>query len=720
MLSTATRSTVIALAACAVVSAQAVHGDTSSGSLEEVVVTATKRALPIGEAAMSLSVITAQQLEAAAVAGIEDYWRLSPSVSFSDQGLTQSIAIRGLGNDVNSNVEPLAALYLGDIPITSPDGLFTYSPDFYLADVNRIEVLRGPQGTLFGASAMGGAIRILLADPDPESPARSIGGSFGSLAHGGEASEIDVMVNQPLSESTAVRMVAYYRNRDGYIDDVFQGRADINDREDMGVRFSLSAMLGDNLSILARILHQETEGGGFNYVMETGIPLLGVTTPGDYDTARLVNEFRDEESTVTSLRLEYEFAQATLTSVSAYLDFDVGLQFDVSNLVEFANPGRSPVQYNQKAFTQELRLAGTSGSMDWLVGAYYLDQEVPRTDQILSPGLAAVFPFLPPDFPELVFDVRQDSDRREYAAFADLSWHLTDRLSLNAGARWYDITKRSTTLTTALLQGVVNSQTEQAYDETGVTPKLGISWTLSRGMLYASAAQGFRAGGGNAPFTVAVCGAPESYDSDELWTYEVGYRGEFGNGRVQLNAAAYTTNWDGAQQKVDLPDCSNIFIDNVGEVRSTGFEFETTALLKAYWELRATIGLNNSELAEDSSLAPKGTDIPLIPELTATLSSNWTFPIGDRYEARLSAEAQHTGASNSNLIPEFSESQSAYTLVHLRLGVRHDNWSLTLFANNVFDEQGVFASRPPSPLGAGGGFITTAPRSVGVRARYAF
>ncbi|MDX1571098.1 MAG: TonB-dependent receptor, partial [Xanthomonadales bacterium] len=578
----------------------------------------------------------------------------------------------------------------------------------------------GPQGTLFGASAMGGAIRAVTNQPDPSGASHWLDVRYADIAHGGESIQVSAMLNQPVGDDSAVRLVAYRLDEDGFIDDILLDENDVNDETTQGLRLSLAGTVGDNLELTGQINYQDRDGGARNVVMTTGIPLLGVFTSGRYQVARRVRDQRDERALVASLAADYQADYGTWTSVTSWSEFDVDLVLDVSNLVEFAVAGRGPGRYTQEVFTQEIRLASPSDSrIGWLAGLFYMDQEVPRLDQIIAPDLPQILP-LPPDFPDVIFDVRERSERRDIGLFGEVSWSLSARWTATVGARYYDIEKQTNALTTALLRGVVDQQTRLAYSESGVTPKLVLDGDFGATNIYATAAKGFRAGGANAPFAVTICNAPQSYESDDLWSYEIGSKSRWLDDRLSFNAAIYHIDWSDAQQKVRLPDCNNIFIANVGEVTSQGLELEARMLLGERWDIHAAVGYTDSEIAEDSVVAPEGTDIPLIPERSAALGASYRFPLGGRFEGVVRGDLSYTGHSSSNLLPALSVEQPSYTLFNLRFGIESDRWSGALFAENVFDEQARYATGLPTPGGAGGGFSTNVPRRIGIRVRYRF
>ena len=221
-------------------------------ALDEIVVTATRRETPLQETALSVAALTGDYLDEAGLRDFDDYWRQVPSLAIAESGPfgTQAV-IRGMSANFGAvSDEPLSALYFDETPLTNPAGYFTAPPDVYLVDMERVEVLRGPQGTLFGASSMGGAIRYISNKPDLTSSQFSVDSGFSTTDHGGNNTELSGVFNHVLvPESSALRLVAYYRDDAGFIDDIGLQRRDINWRETQGLRLSATSVINDRLSI---------------------------------------------------------------------------------------------------------------------------------------------------------------------------------------------------------------------------------------------------------------------------------------------------------------------------------------------------------------------------------------------------------------------------------------------------------------------------------------
>jgi len=686
--------------------------------LEEIVVTATKRESRLLNTALSVGVLTGEELAALGAANLHDYWRLIPSLVVTDQAFGgDRITIRGLGEEPNGIAESMSAVYFDETPVNQADGLFTMSPGFELVDIDRVEVLRGPQGTLFGASAMGGAVRIISNAPDTQGSYGFVEGGVSSTSHGGINYETNAVWNLPLGDNSAARVVGYYRDNDGWIDDIGLNRNNVNSADVGGGRLSLLWGVSESLDITTRLQYQRRDTDGFNFVDPVGKPELGIPVTGDYQFVGLEPQFRNEEVTLFSVTSEYDGNWADWISITSWTNYDASLQIDLAEEARYLFLGAyapivSTVEYEQEAFAQELRLVSEPGRhIEWLGGVFYLDQDVPRLDQFVWEDN--------PVFPDDVFSTTVTKDRRrDWGVFGEISWPFTERLKGTLGIRWYDVEKDSRSVLNGPATGFQDVAITLNYDEDGLTPKASLAWDLrDTTMLYALVSRGYRAGGGNTPLAVNDCGAPAAFESDDLWNYEMGLKSLSSDGRMSLNLSVYTIDWSDAQTEVDIPDCPNIFVVNAGETSSDGIELEWAFLITRNWELRVAAGYNDSEVISPvpGSGIPAGAKIPLVPDITAAVSTTHNFPMFGQPGGFLRADWQYTGESYTSLFPVFNTKQEAYSLFSLRLGFETGPWATILFADNIFDEEASLLC-----CRFDGAFVTNRPRTIGVRARYDF
>jgi outer membrane receptor protein involved in Fe transport len=722
-------------------------GQTSAGEasdiIEEIIVTATRRESALQDTALSVAVLAENDLEDAHLRDFEDYWRMIPSMAVTDSGpFGTRVTLRGLsGNASARSDEALTAVYLDDTPLTPPEGFFTSPPDIYLVDIDRVEVLRGPQGTLFGASSMGGAVRTISKLPELSRVTHAYSGGMSSTHSGGLNYEIDATWNLPIiDERSAIRLAAYYRELDGYVDDIGLGQSNVNSRETAGFRLSARSRIGDNGSVTARVQYQNVDMGSFNEVDPNGKPEIGLPTTDNYQLALLVDESRKDTFLLYSLELELASALAEWTSITSYIENDADYIVDISDEMNTYFGGYLPASiagfYDQQAFTQEFRVASSDdGPLDWLLGLFYLDQEVPRFDIAPAPGFNDI-PFCVtfdppppanapaptcsglPDGEEVLMFEPITATRKDYGVFGELGYRFHDHWEAAVGARWYQIEKTLFGTSSGFFVDGFDVPTDVASDEDGVNAKGSLKFHASDElMIYALASQGFRPGGANDPSLQGICtDAPPQYDSDSLWNYELGAKTRWVDNRVSLNATLYHMDWSDAQIVVASPVCAQTYVDNVGQATSEGIELELAALLGNGWDIAIGAGFTDAKLDEalpNANIdAPAGTELPNVPGMTASLAATRNFRVFD-LPGHVRVDAHYTGSSYSDIDRAIRVKKPAYTLVDLALGIETDRWRTEIFVDNLLDEQAMlFCCRLNSE------FVTNRPRTIGIRATY--
>jgi outer membrane receptor protein involved in Fe transport len=721
--------------------AETVASDSPMEIIEEIVVTATRRETRLQETAASVGVMSAQELEATLALSFEDYWRRIPSMAVTDLGLfgTQT-AIRGLSGGAGAlQGEPLTATYLNDTPLTQSDGYFRTTPDLYLVDMERIEVLRGPQGALFGASSMGGAIRNITKAPNEHQSEQRIEGTVSNTEHGGTNYILNAIFNQPLvKDRSAVRLAAFYQDMEGWVDDIGLDRENVNWNRVKGFRLSANTRFGDRVFVTGNIHYQDLEAGSYDEVDPNGKPEIGLATEGDYELALLVPESRADDLVVYSLDIDYAADRADWTSVTSYFESDSAYAIDIADEMNLYAGAYTTAtiagEFTHEAFSQEFRVASTEESrLGWLAGFFYLDKEVSGFERDPAPGFnnhpacVGVDPLPDAPYPtctgypdgEEVMLVEQYTDTREdYGLFGDLSYEFGERWSASIGARWYQIEKGRDSLASGMWAGGFGVTDSWRSKEDGVTGKASISYRFSDDvMTYALASQGFRPGGATGASIVELCPeAPESYESDTLWNYELGMRASWLNDRLKVNGTVYHIDWSDAQVNVFSEDCLFYYTENSGEATSDGIELEVAALITPNWDLLLTAGYTDAVLQQaldDPAVdAPAGTELANVPDMTASLATTYTFPVLGN-NGFLRADIQYTGNSYNWVDLNVRQRLPSYTLVNFRIGIDTGRWRTELFAENLFDEQAVLAQTRIN-----GEYSTNRPRTVGLRATF--
>jgi len=749
-------------------------GGSPQPSGEEIVVTARKSNERIQDVPISVTALSADALRDRGATDLQDVLRNIPGLSNSgaERGLSR-YAIRGLYTAASS---PTVGIYLDDISLVTISTTFSGALDPVFFDMERIEVLKGPQGTLYGGSAMGGAIKYVSARPDLD--AFGFDGAIGAAttAHGAPSYTGEAVVNVPIvTGKLALRGGVYYRRDGGYVDalpgDVqtinrsstpqplytplrrpslsTRNDKDINFADTWAARASLEWQPDESWSIRPQIFHQDYEQADNSHFF------LGRTG--------LSSSFRIEQpsadtATVYSLSVEKDLGGVQVTSLTSQFDRHFTFVRDYSYFVSslFGQvPSLAPLEplvyplvgYNlsdsrTSTFSQEVRLASANpdARFKWLIGGYYADQDDRLVQSLEEPGT------------ELIFGTQQlffgdtFTNTKQYALFGEASFGLFDGLELTAGVRLFEIRQTVAAVNDGPLFGPRAEITGRKSKESGVNPKVGLSYKLTPdNLLYASAAKGFRPGGPNRyPINPVTCGAalaevglneaPDAFQSDSLWTYEVGTKNMFGAGRATVNGAAYLTKWNDIQQQVGL-SCGFGFNTNVGKAEVKGFELEGRFELVPGLEVGGTATYTDTEITEAAlgTGITKGDAIPLIPKWAATAYAGFSAELGNGWDMNLRGEYQYQGRAFYDppaaitvtypggvpgpAIPNPGRYQESFDVVNLSAGLGKDGTSIRLYANNLLNE------RPLLDVDYYTGSDrarTIRPRTIGVELRQSF
>ena len=596
-------------------------------------------------------------------------------------------------------------LYLNDVPIQGTSQL----PDLNLYDLDQIEVLKGPQGTLYGEGAMGGAIRMTLARPDPsEFSAR--GEIIRSLTKGGGFNNAArAAVNIPLAqETTALRIVGTYRDDDGFVDNVARDEEDANSSSAYSVRALLSSSLGERVDIELLAMLSEAEEDEFPNV-DSGL--------GDLELDSSEPRFYDGEFSLYGLTVGVDLGFAELTSVTSQTELNrefldrlvlAGRFFSA-----FGPITGDPFYTNteMESFAQELRLVSAGDKQfDWILGAFYRDKDqvavggattMPGEHLVLNQTLGAIgFPLLPDSlFVEGAGDIgfRLVTDRYEqYAVYAEGDLAIADRWNLTLGARWFDeeVTLEDELVFTSFL--AVASSPYRVVEESSsdVLLKGRLSYRAQDDLLfYFTVAEGFRSGGINLQSVLGV--GDLLFESDSLLSYELGAKTSWYDGRLVLNGSVYFQDWADIQSNgTDISPLTGSpvnFIGNAGDAEVLGVEAQLNARPSDALTIGLTFGYADSELTSAIADAVVGSDLPNVPEFTLSASLDYAFRfpgLGDGF-ARL--DIQYTGDQFTR-IQRITDATGfpvdSYIVGQFRIGVRNEGgWGADLFVDNIWDER---------------------------------
>ncbi|MBB3694811.1 TonB-dependent receptor [Sphingomonas sp. BK580] len=740
------------------------------GNGDEVLVTAQKREQDVRDVPASVSILSGGILR---LLNATDFSRVAdtvPGLAFATTGPGNSqYIIRGIGG-VGFVQSPTTGVYLDETPLQTRALRGFSQPDPQLFDVARVEVLRGPQGVLFGSSSMGGLVRIVTNRPDASAAAGQATASVSSVRDGGTSSDAKGMLNLPLvADTLALRVSGSVVRQGGWIDDLRPTTGNLTEnrgtdrvREDVNwtrtgtIRGALRWTPSPDLAITPSLVWQSAFSNADRPHSDATFGRRARVR------ARYADTFARDRFVIGSLLIETHvdaLGGADLTASSSYMDRRSRLSFDVtafdSPLVEEivgAGPGGRlfPTPLRDRGattqFTQEIRLVSVgTGPLQYVVGGVYrdLDQRSGRRITVSDLfGIVAPAP-LGASTPPVIQDTAVHFGESELAGFAELTYAVTSTLKVAAGARLFGYRQREASRRYGLggPAGV-----DLAYDyaernrETGVTPRFSVSYAPGdSATVYASFAQGFRTGGVNAPITDDICSpaerraagipdVPPPYGSDRTDNLELGAKTRFLGGRLRVDGAAFAIDWKDYQQAFQgacgVNNATTIsFTVNAGRVRSRGGELEVTATPLAGLELHAGGSFTDATYrnAVPNLLLAAGSRVLDVPRWAWNARGSYDFAVTGALRGTLFAAARHVGGSNSGFGEGEVLPRPAYTLVDATAGVRTGNGiGVDLFVTNLFDAIPVFGQEFTTSPGnttatSYFSYLVGPPRTVGLR-----
>jgi outer membrane receptor protein involved in Fe transport len=721
--------------------------------LGEVFVTAQKRVEALSKIPMSVSVVSGDVLERQQADNFQDLVSLVPglSINTNTRGVTR-ITLRGINT---GGVASTVGVYANDVPFGSSSGLANgaiLSGDFDTFDLERVEVLRGPQGTLYGASSLGGVIKYVANAPSLAGFEGRVQASAEDVSGGDIGYSAAAVLNAPLSDTSAIRVSGFYRMDDGFIDSIgnnpipsLQNPAvnivdgsrveeNLNGLDSYGGRVSALFQPSDAFSLNLTALFQNIESDSSDAFEADPVsyqPLYGGLVASRYHP-----EFTDIEYRIYSAAMDWDFGAATLQSVTSWGEFkqdfqrDISLRFSLAQLLTFlfsdpvtAQPPLSAIQHQITAtdkFTQEFRLLSAQDqAFEWLIGAYYTEEDSGIDPQAIFAVNAGT------ETPVTGFPVLADgqllSTYEEMALFANATWHVTERFDLSFGARISENDQKASQVLTGILVGGTTVFDDVSSSESPFTysfsPRFEFSDNTS---VYARIATGYRPGGPNVLPPTAPPGTPGSYDSDELTNYELGIKTQSESGVLSLDAALFYLDWEDIQL---LAVVNNVGLNaNGGTAVSKGLEFTATASLASGLRLALNGAYTDAYLTQDTHPVIGGLDgdpLSWVPEWSLALTTDYEWSaFGDAtaYVGGKIAFTDDRPADFSNRDGNGSiRVADSYTTLDLRAGVDLGEWYVELFGKNVTDERGINDILAPGayPNGAVGiGVIR--PRTIGL------
>jgi len=705
----------------------------ASGTLlEEIIVTATKREVSVRDISGSVSAVSGAQLEAIGAQSYADYIARTPGVTFNQfQPGTSHVVIRGVAtNSGNVQGQGTTGYYINEVPLTEP-GWTIVIPDIDAFDVDHVEILRGPQGSLFGSASMGGAVNYVARKADASAYDAAIETTLSKTRNAEVGGAIKGMVNIPLvQDKLALRAVATYRNDPGYLDNVGIGQTGSSDITIGGGRLSLVWTPTDATEVSWLSLYQKTEADDAPYRNPTF---------GDLARSTAFAEANETDVTLHSLRLDHDFGFATLTAIGAYQEKSQDFAFDYTPYRGLYNADlglnlTSPLFIESGGESTgeslEVRLASnTEGRFEWLIGAMYFESEKNLYEQLGADGAAAAFdasPLFGPGTGAVIApDGRifnaffTDLKAKEMAVFGEASFNFTPELKLTAGGRLFKTETDSTSSQVGFstFPGGLNVSPTDSNEQDGFSPKVSLTYTPNEDlMVYGLYSEGFRFGTPNTQ-GLSAFPVPAGSESDSLKNYEIGVRSNLAGGKLLLDATAFYVDWSDIQLRLLTPDDFN-YAANGGAATIKGLETSITFSPTPQLDLQSSVTYMEARLDEPLFIlwygtAPAGSQLPGSSDWSVSNTASYRFEAA--YDPTLTLAHRYVSSGISDLnsaVPGITpNTQGDYNVIDLRLRATIGPTSVTLFGSNLGDERGVTRTLPEAN-GLSQGLIR--PRTVGV------
>jgi len=723
-------------------------------TLEGITVTAAKREQDIQKVPISMTALTGEQLERQGVTSLVDLARIAPSLTVASSGPGENnLIIRGISSSAGSAAT--VGYYLDDVPIAASSNAALLSTrgviDPSVFDIERVEVLRGPQGTIYGSSSMGGTVKYVTNQPDLDFVEARIKTDVSGTYHGGPNANVNGVLNVPLIKDTvALRVSAYYRDDDGYIDrypisptNYLEADPDgkkkdnVNTYKTYGTRVAMLIKPNDTLTITPSFIYQYSKlGSPFTY------DKIPATLENPYQV-RDVNEANVQKSTISNIAIHKQFNAFELMSSTSYFTRDVNLRDDSSKVINyfFGLPTVYPTtmygSYKNKELTEEVRATSKfDGPVQAILGAFYHDVNAPLESSIPYPaGFNQTFnnPF--PTYSTIYAGTR-NATLDEYAVFGEVSWNITDKLKASAGIRAFEFKQGFSQGGDGQLNGGPSFVHSSSKDY-GNTPKFTLQYQISpENMVYATASQGYRPGGPNNPAPAALCGSEvaglglsqsqlNKYNPDTLWNYELGFKSAWLDRRLLIDASVYHIDWNHVQQQIVL-GCGYNITANFGSAVSQGAELEMKFLPINAVTLSAGFSYNDAHLKNDvpGTSAKDGDRLVNVPRFTGSLAAEYRHRVNVQYDGFMRADLSYVG--NSNFLYDRDSPfyrRGGFATTNVRMGVEGLNgFDISLYATNLFDKRG----ETDLPVAISADLPTTRrvalnqPRTIGVTLQYQY
>ena len=725
------------------------------GAVEEVVVTAEKRESTVQKTPISITAISGVDLQAQGVSDLLSVAQQVPGLSFKTSGPGQTeFEMRGLTS--TGGESPTVGFYLDESALTPPamaqNGKVVIDPNLF--DLNRVEILRGPQGTLYGAGSMGGTIKLVTNAPDSKQVAANVQGIGSGTDGGGFNHTENAMLNLPLAQDlAALRLVVTNKHVAGWIDRTVlnpfplevnastqrgnvaaapvQKRVTESNTENLkGGRATLLVTPVDNLSITAGVLYQRINQSG---------PSTIDVPPGNevhYQPFDLAEPFKDTFN-LQDLNVRYDFdgfqvvsatsswtrQQNQTQDISEAMQYYIGgflgppADFPFSSAAGGLGAGTISEDDYTRQISEELRIASTGGGpFQWLVGGYYSTFHATSHVYSFYDGFTALFGT------NNLADNHRQLDVDQYALFGEASYQLPSSLKATVGARYYNFHSNSATSVSGVSANGTSDTLFGVAQNSGVSPKVNLAYIPTDNLtVYGTISKGFRPGGPNSPIPPPCTPAPKQFGPDSVWSYELGEKLKMLDARVSINGDVYYEDWSNIQQQV-APGCGYKYTTNAGKAKVYGAELEAAVVLIPGLVFSQSVGYThatNSTTVSQAGVA-SGDRLLDVPKVTANSTLTYRYPLAGTMN--LIARVNNSYIDSIQDITFTRNTLPSYDLLDTRFGVETDRWSAIVFVDNLTNKKALLSDT--GALSANISILnrvaTNQPRTIGADLTYKF
>lgn len=708
-------------------------------ALEEVLVTATYREESMQDVGLSMSALSAKSIERQGIVNFKDIALRTPGLNFSDRGPNKNnVSIRGLSNLITDTAfqrnNPLVGMFWDDVSVITS---FSTQRSFNIYDIERVEVVRGPQGTLYGEGAMGGAVRYITQTPKLDHGEVQVKTTVSNTKNGdGLNWRIDGLVNIPVVENRfGLRIAAFSQENAGFIDytgstsDVLAGRVldgvpeeGANDYSAQGIRVVGLFEPSEHLTARFSFSHEESETDS-EFVVSSG---AGDLVNTNYFTLAP----QEDDITVFSGRIDYRTGYGVFSSITGYVNRERwdGAQEDGAS-VFFLTPSVNDFSMEEEAVSQEFRfVSDLNGPVNFLAGIYYKTVDTDNDIRIVSTLVPS---------PGTALDEDEFYDAEQIALFGEVGFQVTDKFEATVGLRYFkeevdseQIWHRPDFLLSAFPDDAFNATL--TVEE--LLPKFLMEYMVSEDlMVYATTSRGVRNGGLNVTSTVTIgtfLGAvvPRTYQQDDAWSYELGAKSQWLDGQLTANMALYYIDWSDLQGLALNPNIGLRYLQNVGDAFSKGVEAEIAYQVNENLSVFLAANIAEAELKDSYQVAAgvtvsSGTAVPNTPEYTATMGLNFVHPVelfGSAYDLVIHADyqlvdEQPTSIESMPRDPRFFIADN-FGIFNFRAAIEGERWDFSIFASNLSDER-VGLNRGGNPAFGLNEFVNR-PRTIGAAVQF--